>query len=75
MKLRSDLLGNFLPLMGRDWSHAGVTALFSSVAKHGYEFLYLTSRAIGQVFIIHDVDQRLLLQISIQFNCIDDNDC
>jgi phosphatidate phosphatase LPIN len=58
---RSDLLGNIMPLMGRDWSHSGVTALFSAIARNGYEILYLTSRAIGQAGItrsyIHSLRQ------------------
>jgi len=44
---RSDVLGHILPRLGRDWSHEGVTELFTNIRKNGYEFLYLTSRAIG----------------------------
>lgn len=45
---RSDLLGNIMPLMGKDWSQVGVTSFFSNIAANGYNMLYLTSRAIGQ---------------------------
>jgi len=45
---KSDVLGNLMPLIGRDWSHPGVAELFSNVEKNGYKILYLTSRAIGQ---------------------------
>jgi phosphatidate phosphatase LPIN len=46
--VRSDVLGNILPAMGRDWSHAGVACLYNSIQSNGYNMLYLTSRAIGQ---------------------------
>lgn len=45
---KSDILGNIMPLMGKDWSHRGVTDLYSNITKNGYQMLYLTSRAIGQ---------------------------
>lgn len=45
---RSDVLGNILPAMGRDWSHPGVAKLYNSIQNNGYNILYLTSRAIGQ---------------------------
>ena len=44
---KSDVLGHILPRIGKDWSHSGVSELFTNVRKNGYEFLYLTSRAIG----------------------------
>ena len=44
---KSDVLGHVLPRLGKDWSHNGVTELFTNIRKNGYEFLYLTSRAIG----------------------------
>jgi phosphatidate phosphatase LPIN len=51
---KSDIFGNVLPLMGRDWSHSGVTTLFSNVASNGYDVLYLTSRAIGQANVTRE---------------------
>jgi hypothetical protein len=48
---KSDFLGNVMPLVGRDWSHEGVAGLFASIASNGYQFMYLTSRAIGQVWL------------------------
>eukprot|EP00698_Gefionella_okellyi_P017172 TRINITY_DN4983_c0_g1_i1.p1 TRINITY_DN4983_c0_g1~~TRINITY_DN4983_c0_g1_i1.p1 ORF type:complete len:836 (-),score=160.96 TRINITY_DN4983_c0_g1_i1:95-2602(-) len=45
---RSDVLGQFLPILGKDWSHSGVAALLSNIHKNGYAILYLTARAIGQ---------------------------
>eukprot|EP00003_Mantamonas_plastica_P021658 TRINITY_DN3538_c1_g1_i1.p1 TRINITY_DN3538_c1_g1~~TRINITY_DN3538_c1_g1_i1.p1 ORF type:complete len:771 (+),score=275.69 TRINITY_DN3538_c1_g1_i1:406-2718(+) len=46
---RSDVLGHILPAVGRDWSHSGVSQLYTNVVKNNYKILYLTSRAIGQV--------------------------
>ena len=45
---RSDVLGQVLPLLGKDWTHEGVTELFTKISKQGYKIIYLTSRAIGQ---------------------------
>ena len=28
---RSDVLGQFMPLVGKDWTHVGVTHLFSAI--------------------------------------------
>jgi phosphatidate phosphatase LPIN len=44
---KSDVLGHILPRFGKDWSHHGVAELFTNISGNGYEFLYLTSRAIG----------------------------
>ena len=58
---KSDILGHVMPLVGRDWSHVGVTALYSDIHRNGYQLLYLTSRAIGQANItrgyIHSLRQ------------------
>lgn len=45
---RSDVLGQFFPFIGRDWSHKGVVKLYNDMDKHGYKLLYLTARAICQ---------------------------
>ncbi len=34
---KSDLLGHLLPALGMDWSHAGISKLFTNVAGHGYQ--------------------------------------
>jgi len=44
----SDLLGHVLPSIGRDWTHPGLARLYSSIAIHGLQFLYLSSRPIGE---------------------------
>jgi phosphatidate phosphatase LPIN len=58
---KSDILGNLMPLMGKDWSHVGVTDLYTNIMNNGYKVLYLTSRAIGQANItrgyIHSLRQ------------------
>jgi phosphatidate phosphatase LPIN len=45
---RSDVLGQVLPFLGRDWTHEGVIDLFTGITNRGYNILYLTARAIGQ---------------------------
>jgi len=45
---RSDVLGQFFPMFGKDWSHKGVVKLFNEIDARKYKILYLTARAIGQ---------------------------
>ena len=45
---RSDVLGQLMPIFGKDWSHSGVTELFNNIDKNNYKIMYLTARAIGQ---------------------------
>lgn len=45
---KSDVLGHVLNTLGRDWTHAGVAKLYTEIAANGYNFLYLTSRSVGQ---------------------------
>lgn len=45
---KSDLLGHVLPTLGRDWTKPGVAELYTKVASFGVQFLYLTSRPIGE---------------------------
>lgn len=40
---RSDILGQLFPLFGKDWSHKGVTQLYTAIKDNGYVFLYLTA--------------------------------
>ena len=51
---RSDVLGQILPMVGKDWSQSGVTELYTKIAKNGYKFAYLSARAIGQAQITRD---------------------
>ena len=50
---RSDVFGQILPYVGKDWSQEGVTTLFSSIERNGYRFVYLSARAIGQVSFVN----------------------
>ncbi|KAK5678525.1 lipin Ned1 [Elasticomyces elasticus] len=45
---KSDVLGHVLNSIGRDWTHQGVAKLYTEIASNGYNFLYLTSRSVGQ---------------------------
>ncbi|PNS19445.1 hypothetical protein CAC42_7289 [Sphaceloma murrayae] len=45
---KSDALGHVLNMIGRDWTHLGVAKLYTEIAANGYNFLYLTSRSVGQ---------------------------
>ncbi|EZG55244.1 LNS2 (lipin/Ned1/Smp2) protein [Gregarina niphandrodes] len=45
---KSDLWGQLMPIVGKDWSHPGVAELFTNITKHNYRIVYLTARAIGQ---------------------------
>jgi len=51
---KSDVLGQLMPMMGRDWSQPGVASLYSNIRKNGYQILYLTARAIGQSQLTKD---------------------
>ena len=45
---RSDVLGHIIPLVGGDWSHDGIAEFYNAVQENGYQFIYLSARAIGQ---------------------------
>lgn len=45
---KSDVLGQFFPIIGKDWSHTGVCTLYDKIRSNGYKFIYISSRAIGQ---------------------------
>lgn len=48
---KSDVLGQVMPLVGRDWSQYGVTRLFSAIKDNGFEILFLSARAISQAYL------------------------
>ncbi|KAK7283302.1 hypothetical protein RIF29_12727 [Crotalaria pallida] len=48
---RSDVLGQFMPLVGVDWSQTGVTHLFSAIKENGYQLLFLSARSISQAYL------------------------
>lgn len=45
---KSDMLGHIMPRIGADWSQPAICDLFQRIHDNGYEFVYLTARAIGQ---------------------------
>ncbi|XP_031271435.1 phosphatidate phosphatase PAH2 isoform X2 [Pistacia vera] len=47
---KSDVLGQFMPMVGMDWSQTGVTHLFSAIKENGYQLLFLSARAISQAY-------------------------
>ncbi|KAJ4965644.1 hypothetical protein NE237_017493 [Protea cynaroides] len=48
---KSDVLGQFMPLVGKDWSHTGVTHLFSAIKENDYQLLFLSARSISQAYL------------------------
>ncbi|TYJ39944.1 hypothetical protein E1A91_A04G104500v1 [Gossypium mustelinum] len=48
---KSDVLGQFMPLVGRDWTQSGVANLFSAIKENGYQLLFLSARAIVQAYL------------------------
>lgn len=51
---KSDALGHIFTFVGKDWTHSGVANLYTLIHKNGYQFMYLTSRAIGQATSTRD---------------------
>ncbi|XP_028772557.1 uncharacterized protein LOC114729686 [Neltuma alba] len=47
---RSDVLGQFMPLVGVDWSQTGVAHLYSAIKENDYQLLFLSARAISQAY-------------------------
>ncbi|KAK9068494.1 hypothetical protein SSX86_012608 [Deinandra increscens subsp. villosa] len=48
---KSDVLGQFMPLVGKDWTQSGVAHLFSAIKENGYQLLFLSARAIVQAYL------------------------
>lgn len=48
---RSDVLGQFMPLVGINWLQSGVAHLFSAIKENGYQLLFLSARAISQAYL------------------------
>jgi len=42
------MIGSVIPMIGSDWSQAGIAQLYQMILRNGYKFLYLSARAIGQ---------------------------
>nr|CAB3263482.1 phosphatidate phosphatase LPIN1 [Phallusia mammillata] len=45
---KSDVFGQILPVVGKDWTQGGVAQLYQNISSNGYKFIYVSSRAIGQ---------------------------
>jgi len=45
---KSDVFGQILPVVGKDWTQGGIAQLYHNINKNGYKFIYLSARAIGQ---------------------------
>ncbi|XP_047330510.1 phosphatidate phosphatase PAH1-like [Impatiens glandulifera] len=48
---KSDVLGQFMPLVGKDWTQSGVATLFTAIKENGYQLLFLSARAIVQAYL------------------------
>ena len=46
---KSDVRGNLLPRLGKDWTHPGICSLYKGIEDNGYKILYLTARSISQI--------------------------
>eukprot|EP00792_Barthelona_sp_PAP020_P006237 TRINITY_DN293_c0_g1_i1.p1 TRINITY_DN293_c0_g1~~TRINITY_DN293_c0_g1_i1.p1 ORF type:complete len:371 (-),score=99.11 TRINITY_DN293_c0_g1_i1:10-1122(-) len=46
---RSDIAGQVLPRIGKNYSHAGVSVFLQNLSELGYLVIYLSSRPIGDV--------------------------
>ncbi|KAK2886594.1 phosphatidate phosphatase LPIN2-like isoform X2 [Channa argus] len=59
---KSDVFGQILPQLGKDWTHQGIAKLYHSVHENGYKFLYCSARAIGMADMtrgyLHRVNDR-----------------
>ncbi len=56
---KSDVLGQVLPIIGKDWSQNGITDLFTNIVNNGYKIIYLTARAICQSELTRDYIETL----------------
>ncbi|KAM8822722.1 phosphatidate phosphatase LPIN2-like isoform 3-T3 [Spinachia spinachia] len=59
---KSDVFGQILPQLGKDWTQQGIAKLYHSVHENGYKFLYCSARAIGMADMtrgyLHRVNDR-----------------
>ncbi|XP_076083384.1 phosphatidate phosphatase LPIN1-like isoform X1 [Mytilus galloprovincialis] len=62
---KSDVLGQILPIIGKDWSQSGVAQLYTSINTNGYKFLYLSARAIGQSKVTKDLLKSIKQEVHV----------
>lgn len=48
---KSDVLGQFMLLVGRDWTQSGVARIFCAIKENGYNILFLSAHAIVQAYL------------------------
>lgn len=58
---KSDLLGHFLPLLGKQWYQRGVSKLYDRISQNGYKILYITMRPVGY----YNVTKKQLTSVKI----------
>lgn len=51
---KSDVRGQVLHMIGRDWSQCDVVKLFNKISQNGYKIVYLSARAVGQASMTKD---------------------
>ena len=49
---RTDVMGQMMPLVGKDWVQKGVVKLLSNIKANGYTIIYLSSRTICYVYFV-----------------------
>lgn len=47
---KSDVWGHIYDLVGKDWTHGGVAALFTKIISNNYRIMYLSNRAMPMYF-------------------------
>ena len=45
---KSDVLGQVLPSIGKDWTHPGLARLYQTISQQNINFIYMSSRPIGE---------------------------
>ena len=45
---KSDVLGQVLPSIGKDWTHPGLARLYQTISNQNIQFIYMSSRPIGE---------------------------
>lgn len=51
---KSDVLGFFLPMFGKDWTQDNISLLFKKIVKNNYHIIYLSARNMGFTGITRD---------------------
>ena len=45
---KSDVLGQVLPSIGKDWTHPGLAKLYQTISQQNIQIIYMSSRPIGE---------------------------